>query len=143
MQPPSPFFLATAALLGLLVLGRHTLEGHNKVLEGALLLAALGRLAVHEVVEANTVLEHVVDTAHDAEDTEREDPDTDNGHDRGLAVLEPTEDGEESGDDVDNEDGTSQLPRGKRGPEGAIGTVRVLVFIYTLIQDMEGKEHTE
>lgn len=105
------------------MLRRHALQRHDKVLEGALLLAALGRLAVHEVVEPDAVLQHVVEATHDAEDAEREDPDTDHGDDRSLLlVLEPTEDGEERGEDVDDQDGAGQLPRGERGPEGAVGT---------------------
>lgn len=105
------------------MLGRHALEGHDKVLQRALLLVALGRLAVHEVVEADAVLQHVVEATHDAEDAEREHPDTDDGDDRGLLlVLEPTEDGEEGSDNVDDEDGAGKLPRGKRRPEGTVGT---------------------
>jgi len=50
-----------------------------------------GEYAYHEVVERDGVLEKVVDTSHDAKDTEREDPDTDDGDDGSLlAVLEPT-----------------------------------------------------
>jgi hypothetical protein len=110
------------------VLGRDTLQGDNEVLERALLLVAPERLAVHEVVEALAVLEHVVDTAHDAEDTEREDPDTDDTDDRSLlATLEPTEDAEEGSNNVDDEDGAGQLPRGKRRPEWTVGTAKELV----------------
>ena len=50
---------------------------------------------MHEVVEANAVLEEIVNTTHDAEDTEGEDPDTDNGDDGGLTTNEPTEETEE------------------------------------------------
>src|SRR5690606_15215998 len=72
------------------------------------------RAALHEVVEAT----------HDGEDTEREDPDTDNTDDVDAVVVatEPTEDSEQSGNDVDHQDGTGQLPRGDGGPEGAVGT---------------------
>ncbi|GKT51544.1 uncharacterized protein ColSpa_11725 [Colletotrichum spaethianum] len=94
----------------------------TKVLKRALLLAALGRFAVHEVVKASTVLEKVVDTGADAEDTEGEDPDTDNGNNGGVAVLEPTPNGEAGGEDVDDEDGTGQLPRRDGRPEGSVGT---------------------
>jgi hypothetical protein len=119
-------------LLRLLVLGRDALEGHDEVLQRALLLATLGRLAVHEVVEADAVLQHVVKTTHDAEDAEREDPDTDDGHNRSLLALhEPTKDTEQGGDNVDDQDSTSQLPRGERRPEGAIGTRNILV-LYSL-----------
>ncbi len=110
-------------LLRLLVLGGDALQGHDKVLQGALLLAALGRLAVHEVVEPDAVLQHVVETTHDAEDAEREDPDAHNSDDgRLLLALEPAEDGEERGEDVDDQHSTGQLPRGERGPEGTVGT---------------------
>ena len=65
---------------------------------------------MHQVVEANAVLEEVVDTTHDAEDTEGENPDTDNSDDAGLASDEPTKDTEEGGDDIDNQDSARQLP---------------------------------
>jgi len=48
------------------VLRRHALEGDNEVLQGALLLVALGGFAVHEVVESDAVLQDVVNTTHDA-----------------------------------------------------------------------------
>ena len=94
----------------------------TEILERSLLGVALGRLAVHEVVESNRVLEEVVDTTHDAEDTEGEDPDTDNGDDGGVGTDEPTPDGEAGGEDIDNEDSASELPRGDGGPEGTVGT---------------------
>ncbi|EPE08776.1 hypothetical protein F503_04363 [Ophiostoma piceae UAMH 11346] len=117
------FQQGSAHLLRLLVLGRNTLQRDNEVLERALLLVALGALAVHQVVEANGVLEHVVDTSHDTENTEGEDPNTDNS-DNGslLAVHEETEQGEEGGQQIDDQDGTGQLPRGDGRPEGAVGT---------------------
>ncbi|TLD09389.1 uncharacterized protein PgNI_07616 [Pyricularia grisea] len=93
------------------------------VLERPLLLVTLGGLAVHEVVKALAVLENVVKTSHDAEDTEGEHPDTDDGNDVShLAADEPTPDGEARGDDVDDQDGTSELPRGNGRPEGTVGT---------------------
>ncbi|TLS28806.1 hypothetical protein PpBr36_01840 [Pyricularia pennisetigena] len=102
--------------------GRNTLK-LTKVLERPLLLVALRGLAVHEVVKALAVLENVVKTAHDAEDTKGEYPDTDDGNDVGhLAADKPTPDGEARGDDVDNEDSTSELPRGDGRPEGTVGT---------------------
>jgi len=111
-------------LLRLLVLGRHALERDNEVLQRPLLLVALGRLAVHEVVESDAVLQHVVNTTHDAEDTEREDPDTDNGNDVGLmTILEPTPNGEARGNDIDDKDSAGELPRGDGGPEGTVGTI--------------------
>lgn len=77
---------------------------------------------MHQVVEADAVLEDVVDTAHDAEDTERENPDTDNGDNGGLATNEPTPDTEEGSDEIDDKDGTAELPRGDRRPERTVGT---------------------
>jgi len=95
----------------------------TEVLQRSLLLAALGGLAVHEVVEADAVLEKVVDTSHNAEDAEREDPDSDNSDDGGLLlVLEPTENAKEGGKDINDEDSAGELPRGDRGPEGTVGT---------------------
>lgn len=118
-------------LLRLLVLRRHTLERDNKVLQRSLLLVALGGLAVHEVVKPDRVLEDVVNTAHDAEHTEREDPDTDNRDDRSLVTaLKPSEDTEESGQNVNDENSAGQLPRGKRGPEGTVGTGKELAYCF-------------
>ena len=77
---------------------------------------------MHEVVESNAVLEEVVDTTLDAEDTEGEDPDTDHGDNGSLVTLEPSEDTEEGSNDVDDEDSASQLPRGDGRPEGTVGT---------------------
>lgn len=78
---------------------------------------------MNHVVKADRVLEEVVNTTHNAEDTEREDPHTDDGNDGSLlAVLEPTEDTEEGGNDIDDEDGTAQLPGWNGGPEWTVGT---------------------
>lgn len=85
-------------------------------------MALLGALAVHHVVEASGALEEVVDTAEDTEDTEGEDPDTNDGDDGGLTANEPTEDGEEGGNDVDYENSTRQLPGWDGGPERTVGT---------------------
>jgi hypothetical protein len=105
------------------VLGGDTLERDDKVLQRALLLGALGGLAVHQVVKGSAALHEVVETTHDGEDAEREDPDTDDGNDAGLlVVLEPSEDTEQGGEDVDDQDGAGELPRRDRGPEGTVGT---------------------
>ncbi|KAI6756513.1 hypothetical protein HG530_011111 [Fusarium avenaceum] len=92
------------------------------VLEGSLLLVLLGGLAVHQVVETGAALHEVVETTHDAEDTEGENPDTDNSDNAGLASNEPTEDTEEGSKDIDDQDGARQLPRGDRRPERTVGT---------------------
>lgn len=109
-------------LLRLLVLGRNTLKRDNEVLEGSLLLVLLGRLSVHEVVESSAALHEVVKTTHDTEDTEGENPDTDNGDNAGLATNEPTEDTEECGKDIDDQNGAGKLPRRNGGPERTVGT---------------------
>jgi hypothetical protein len=44
----------------------------TEIFQRSLLLILLRRFAVHKVVEALAVLEEIVDTTHDAEDTERE-----------------------------------------------------------------------
>lgn len=78
---------------------------------------------MHEVIKAGGALHEEVETTHDGEDTEREDPNTDNGDNGGLlTTLEPTKDTEESSNDVDEENGAGQLPRRDRGPEGTVGT---------------------
>lgn len=52
-----------------------------------------------------------VDSTHDTEDTERKDPDTDDSNDGSLLVtLEPTENSEKGGNDIDDQDGARQLP---------------------------------
>lgn len=77
---------------------------------------------MHEVVKAGAALHQVVETTHDGKDTERENPDTDNGDNAGIAVDKPTEDTEEGGNDVDQENGTAKLPRWDGRPERTIGT---------------------
>jgi hypothetical protein len=77
---------------------------------------------VHEVIESARVLEEVVETAHDAEDTKGEDPDTDDGDDGRLSAHEPAKEREEGGEHIDDQDGAGQLPRRDRRPEGAVGT---------------------
>jgi len=77
---------------------------------------------MHEVIKCNRVLEEIVNTAQDTENTKRIDPNTDDGDDAGLfAVLKPTEDGEESSNDINEQDGTRQLPRRNRGPKRTVG----------------------
>lgn len=98
-------------LCGLLVLRRDTLQRNNEIFQRTLFLVLLGRLAVHKVVESNAVLEKIVKTAHDAEDTKGEDPDTDNSDNGSLSTNEPTEESEEGCDDVDDQNSTGQLPR--------------------------------
>jgi hypothetical protein len=94
----------------------------TEILKGSLLLVLLGGLAVHQVVKSSAALHEVVETTHDTEDTERENPDTDDSDDAGLAANEPTEDTKEGGKNIDDQDGTRQLPRGDGRPEGAVGT---------------------
>lgn len=77
---------------------------------------------MHQVVETGAALHEVVETTHDAEDTEGENPDTDNSDNAGLASNEPTEDTEEGGKDIDDQDGARQLPRGDGRPERTVGT---------------------
>ncbi|KAF3060281.1 hypothetical protein CFAM422_011359 [Trichoderma lentiforme] len=71
---------------------------------------------------ASASLEEVVETTHDGEDTEGENPDTNNSDNAGLLADEPTKDTEEGGNDVDNQDGTAELPRRNGRPERTVGT---------------------
>lgn len=87
-----------------LVLGRDTLQGNDKVLEGPRVLSCRRLLSVHGVVECNGLCKQVVTTCQDTEDSEREEPYSDDGDDTGVARNEPTEKGEESGDDIDSKD---------------------------------------
>ena len=77
---------------------------------------------MHQVVESRAVLEEVVDSTEDAEDAKREDPDSDNSHDRGFAGDEEAENTEAGGDDIDNQNGTGQLPGRNGRPEWSVGT---------------------
>lgn len=77
---------------------------------------------MHEVVKASRALHEVVETTHDTEDTKGENPNTDDGDDGSLSTDEETEQTEEGCDDVDNKNGTCQLPRRNRGPERTVGT---------------------
>lgn len=104
------------------MLSRDTLQANDEVLKGAVLSSPLRRLAVHEVIESSRALHEVVSTTENAEDTEGENPDTDDGDDGGLTTNEPTPDGEAGSDDIDDQDSTGQLPRRDGRPEGTVGT---------------------
>jgi hypothetical protein len=104
------------------VLSRHTLKRDDEVLKRSLLLVALRRLAMHEVVKARAALHEVVETTHDTEDTEGEDPDTDNTNDVGAAGAEPTKDSEKSSKNIDDQNGAGELPRRNGRPERTVGT---------------------
>lgn len=82
----------------------------TEVLERPLLGIPLRATAMHEVIEADAVLEDVVETTQDAEDTEGEDPDTDDCDDGCLATNKPTEQTEECSNEIDNQNGTAKLP---------------------------------
>lgn len=77
---------------------------------------------MHDVVKALAVLQQVVDTTHDTEDTKGKDPDTDNGDDGGVASNEPTEETEHGCNDIDDQNGARQLPGWDTAPEGTVGT---------------------
>jgi hypothetical protein len=62
------------------VLSGYTLHGNDKVLQTALFLLFLGRLAVHNTIERGGILQEIVDTGHDTENSEREHVDTNNGN---------------------------------------------------------------
>lgn len=98
------------------------MHGNDKVFQTALFLLFLGRLAVHHAVETSGILEKVVDTSHDAENTEGEEVNTDDSDDTCLSTDKPTEQTEEGGDEIDDGDSTGELPRGDGAPEGTVGT---------------------
>ena len=77
---------------------------------------------MHHAVETSGILEEVVDTGHDAEDTKGEEVNTDDSDDTCLSTDEPTEQTEEGGDEIDDGDSTGELPRGDCAPEGTVGT---------------------
>lgn len=104
------------------MLSRDALERDDKVFQRPLFRRSLGRFAVHQVVETLAVLEEVIHSRTDAEDAEREDPDTDHSDDAGhFALLEPAPNAEARGDDVNDQNGSRQLPRGNRRPERSVG----------------------
>ena len=68
---------------------------------------------MHEVVEASAILEKIVDSTQDAEDTEGEDPDTndcDNGCALFWSMFEESEDGEHGGKNINKQNRTGKLP---------------------------------
>ena len=77
---------------------------------------------MHEGIESRRALEQVVNTTEHAEDTEREDPDTDDRNDGSVTTDEEAEKTEEGSEDINDQDGSGQLPRGNGVPEGTIGT---------------------
>ena len=96
--------------------------GLTEIFQRSLLLILLERLSMHEVIEANTILEKIVDTSHDTEHSEGEDPDTDDSNNRSLTTNEPPEESEHSCENIYKQNGASQLPRRNRRPERTIGT---------------------
>ena len=62
-------------------MGTNPLHGNNEVFQASLFLSFLGRFAMHDAIETSRVLEEVVNTRHNAEDTESEHVDTHNSDD--------------------------------------------------------------
>ena len=66
---------------------------------------------MHDPVEADRVLQQIIHTSHDAEDAKRKDPNPNHRHDGGvMPALEPAKKAEEGGDDINKENGRSELP---------------------------------
>lgn len=63
----------------------------TEIFQITLLLVASGALPVHQVVKPPRALQEVIQTTQNTEDTKGEDPDADNGDDRGLSADEPSE----------------------------------------------------
>jgi len=55
---------------------------------------------MHEVIKCNRVLEEIVNTTQDTENTKRVEPNTDNSNNGSMAVLKPTKEGEKGGNDI-------------------------------------------
>jgi len=104
------------------VLSRYSLHRHQEVLDSSSVLLWLSWSTVTQVVESFGFRHQVVSTTHDTEDTEGPDPDSDNGNDVSPVLRPPAEQGETGGDDINDKDGTTQLPRWNRGPERTIGS---------------------
>lgn len=79
-------------------------------------------LTVHETVELVRLRHHVVGTSQNREDTERPQVDSDNSNDISPVLAPPSEQTEACGDNIDGQNGTSQLPRWARRPERSDGT---------------------
>ena len=77
---------------------------------------------MHELIKAHAVLQQVVDTTHNTENTEWEDPNPHNCNNAGLATNKPAENAEHCCNNVDNQYGSSQLPWGDARPERSIGS---------------------
>ena len=75
---------------------------------------------MHQRIEPTRPLQEIVNPTEDTEDAEREDPDPHDRHDGRLPPDEEAEETEEGREDIDNEDGPGQLPRGDRIPERSI-----------------------
>lgn len=107
------------------MLNGELLEGGEDVLDkGVLALAVLAA----EVVQPGDLVEDEVDDGNEDGDTERVQPDNDNGDNVGPTIVtllgkvdgvvelgstrQPTEEGEESSHDVDTKNGADELPRG-------------------------------
>lgn len=88
------------------MLSRDSLHGNQEVLEGSGVLLWSGWLTVTQVVECLRRRHHVVSTTHDTEHTEGEDPGSDNRNNVSPVLRPPAEQGETSGDDINNEDCT-------------------------------------
>ena len=89
---------------------------------------SVGALVASQVVEPAPLVEEVIDNSADDDDTDGVSPDNDGGDDRGVAVVgeepvvvvwiaclsksiaQPAEDTEESGEHINTEDGSDQLP---------------------------------
>lgn len=74
------------------------------------LLSLLRTLAMHKLIEANTILQKIVNATHYTEHAEREDPNPDHCNNAGLAADEPAEDTEHGCYDVNNQNGGRELP---------------------------------
>ncbi|KAH3673884.1 hypothetical protein OGATHE_001864 [Ogataea polymorpha] len=136
---------SSAGSVGLLVLSRDSVHGNHEVLKGSLRRSLLQWLAVHESVELLRFRHDNVGTTKDTEDTERPDPHSDNSDDVVPVLRPPSEQGEHGGNDIDNQDGTRQLPRWNGGPEwtGGSGNENQPVLSQGDLQEQDTVDGTE
>ncbi|KAH3668242.1 hypothetical protein OGAPHI_001996 [Ogataea philodendri] len=111
-----------SCLIGLLVLRRDSVHGNHEVLKRSLRRLLLEWLTVHESVELIRLRHDNVSTTKNTEDTERPDPHSGNGNDVVPVLRPPSEQGEHSCNDINDEHSTRQLPRWHGRPEWTSGS---------------------
>lgn len=104
------------------MLSGDSLHGNKEIFQGSSVTLWFWFLTVTEVVESFRSRHQVVSTTHDTEDTKRPNPGSDNSNNVSPVLRPPTKQGETSGNDINNQDSTRQLPRWNRRPEWTLSS---------------------